>query len=144
MSILNKTIFVGARSYGATLAHTLLVEADLTDATLTGRHVYGISAWDLELEGATKKNLIITRSDQPEITVGNLEVAQFIYLILHNKKIRDIIDTTTSKVVLILGRFTSERKAILEDLRDELRRCGYVPVLFISRNRVAKLRWRQS
>ena len=106
-SILNKTIFVGAKLDGATLQHTLLVEADLTDATLTGCHIYGISAWDFKLEGATQKNLIITKSDQPEITVDNLEVAQFIYLLLHNNKIRDIIDTTTSKVVLILGRFTS-------------------------------------
>src|SRR5206468_2679670 len=38
--------------------------------------------------------------------------------------------TITSKVVLILGRFTSERKAILDALRDELRERNYSPILF--------------
>ena len=64
------------------------------------------------------------------ITVDNLEVAQFIYLLLHNEKIRDVIDTITSKAVLILGRFTPERKAILDAVREELRNRKYVPILF--------------
>src|SRR5215207_2029801 len=33
---------------------------------------------------------------EPEITVDNIEVAQFVYLLLHNEKIRDVIDTITS------------------------------------------------
>jgi hypothetical protein len=69
--------------------------------------------------------LIITRDDEPDITVDNIEVAQFIYLLLHNEKIRDVIDTITSKVVLILGRFTAERKAVLDALREELRKRNY-------------------
>jgi hypothetical protein len=73
---------------------------------------------------------VITTGDQPEITVDNLEVAQFIYLLLHNEKIRHVIDTITSKVVLILGRFTPERKAVLDALREELRKKDYLPVLF--------------
>jgi hypothetical protein len=52
--------------------------------------------------------------EEPIITVDNIEVAQFIYLMLHNEKIRDVIDTITSKAVLILGRFTGERKAVLD------------------------------
>ena len=83
---------------------------DFTDADLTGCRIYGISAWGLKLEGAKQQNLIITRSDEPEITVDNIEVAQFIYLLLHNEKIRDVIDTITSKAVLILGRFTESAK----------------------------------
>ena len=67
---------------------------------------------------------------EPTITVDNLEVAQFIYLLLHNEKIRHVIDTITSKVVLILGRFTPERKAILDAIRDELRRHDLLPVMF--------------
>jgi hypothetical protein len=59
------------------------------------------------------------------------KVAQFIYLLLHNEKIRSVIDTITSKVVLILGRFTPpERKAVLDALREELRKRDYLPVLF--------------
>lgn len=43
---------------------------------------------------------------------------------------REVIDTITSKVVLILGRFTPARKAVLEAMRDELRHRNYLPVLF--------------
>src|SRR5262249_17416137 len=67
---------------------------------------------------------------EPEITVDNIEVAQFVYLLLHNQKIRDVIDTITSKAVLILGRFTEERKAVLDALREELRKRDYLPILF--------------
>jgi hypothetical protein len=35
-----------------------------------------------------------------------------------------------SKVVLILGRFTDERKEVLDTLRDELRKWNYSPVVF--------------
>jgi hypothetical protein len=49
---------------------------------------------------------------------------------LHNEKIREVIDTITSKAVLILGRFTDERKAVLDALREELRKRDYLPILF--------------
>lgn len=116
----------------ADLTRATLVNTDLTLADLSDCHVYGMSAWDLKLEGARQQNLVITQDDQSEITVDNLEVAQFIYLLLHNEKIRHVIDTITSKVVLILGRFTLERKAVLDALREELRKSehNYVPVLF--------------
>jgi hypothetical protein len=85
----------------------------------------------LELDGTTKQqNLVINYADEPTITVDNIEVAQFIYLMLHNQKIRDVIDTITSKAVLILGRFTDERKAVLDALREELRKRNYLPILF--------------
>jgi hypothetical protein len=43
--------------------------------------------------------LVITRFNEPEITVDNLEVAQFIYRLLHNEKIREVIDTITANGV---------------------------------------------
>ena len=73
---------------------------------------------------------MITPDYQPTVRVDNLEVAQFIYLLLNNEKIRSVIDTITSKVALILGRFTPERKAILDAIREELRKRDYLPVLF--------------
>ena len=73
---------------------------------------------------------MITKGGQPEITVDNLEVAQFIYLLLHNEKIRDVIDTIGKKGVLLLGRFTEGRLAILERLRTELRKRDFLPMVF--------------
>ena len=66
------------------------------------------------MEGVKQRNLVITPEHEPEITVDNIEVAQFIYLMLNNEKVREVIDTITSKAVLILGRFTEERKPVLE------------------------------
>src|SRR3954449_3077457 len=58
------------------------------------------------------------------------EWKQFVYLLLRNEKIRAVIDTITSKGVLILGRFTPGRKAVLDALRQELRKRDYLPILF--------------
>ena len=41
-----------------------------------------------------------------------------------------MIDTITSKSVLILGRFTPKRKVVLDAIREELRRLNYVPIMF--------------
>jgi hypothetical protein len=51
-------------------------------------------------------------------------------LLLHNEKIRDVIDTVGRKGVLLLGRFTEGRIDVLERLREELRRRGYLPIVF--------------
>jgi hypothetical protein len=112
------------------LSWSNLSGANLSKTNLTGCSVYAISAWNVQLEGAIQDNLVITPYGQPTITVDNLEVAQFIYLLLNNPKIRDVIDTITSKVVLILGCFTPERKVVLDALRNELRKHNYTPVLF--------------
>lgn len=120
----------GASLIATTLTNARLVETNLEKANLTHCRVYGISAWELKLGGAIQSNLIITRHGEPTITVDNLEVAQFIYLLLNNEKIRQVIDTITTKIVLILGRFTPERKTVLDAIRDELRKRNYLPVLF--------------
>jgi hypothetical protein len=120
----------GANLEGANLQTSTVVETDLTDADLTGCRIYGISTWDLKLDRAKQQNLMITPENEPVITVDNIEIAQFVYLLLRNQKIRDVIDTITSKVVLILGRFTDERKAVLDALREELRKRDYLPILF--------------
>jgi hypothetical protein len=142
---LRKAKLCGADLYDADLCVTNLSQADLSNASLLGAKllqtnlrqacltncsIYGISAWGVDLEGAQQNNLVITLSGEPTITVDNLKVAQFIYLLLSNKEIRDVIDTVAKKAVLILGRFTPERKAILDALREALRTHGYLPILF--------------
>ncbi|GLS17002.1 hypothetical protein GCM10007874_00170 [Labrys miyagiensis] len=127
---LNGADLRGANLSAADLTAVTLVDADLTHADLSGCRVYGVAAWGLKLEGAKQQSLIVTRVGEPEITVDNIEVAQFIYLLLHNEKIRDVIDTIGKKAVLILGRFADKRKAILDALREELRSRDYLPILF--------------
>jgi hypothetical protein len=128
---LSRGILREANLRDADLSEAALVQTDLVGADLTGCRVYGVSAWDVKLSEGTKQNdLVITPPGEPAVTVDDLEVAQFVYLLLHNEKIRKIVDTVTSKVVLILGRFTPERKVVLDAIREELRRRAYVPILF--------------
>jgi hypothetical protein len=114
----------------ADLTNSVLIKTNLQRTTLAGCMIYGISAWSLKLEGANQQGLNISDEGEPSITVDNLEVAQFVYLLLNNKKIRDVIDTIGEKGVLILGRFTEERKQVLDAIRDRLRELGYVPMMF--------------
>lgn len=121
---------------GADLSHTnlenaLLLRTRLGGARLVSARVYGISAWDLVLDDATEsRDLIITPQDQPTVEVDHIDVAQFTYLLLNNPNIRRVIDTIGKRGVLLLGRFTPERKRVLDALREQLRLEGYVPMLF--------------
>lgn len=113
------------------LRWALLADADLTDADLTGCSVYGVSAWGLKLSPSTKQqDLVITPPDEPKVTLDNIEVAQFVYLLLNNEKIRDAIDTIGKKGVLLLGRFTEDRIKVLERLKEQLRQRGFLPIVF--------------
>ena len=98
---------------------------------ITGCHTYGASAWNVTLVNTVQHNLVITKEGEPVVTVDDLEVGQFIYLILNNTKIRNVINTITSKGVLILGRFSDpQRKSVLDGLREALRSFGLLPIVF--------------
>ena len=114
----------------AYLTGAVLVETILSGADLTNAEVYGASAWNVELQGAKQQDLVITAQNEPAVTVDDIEIAQFVYLLLHNEKIRHVIDTVGKKGVLLLGRFTEGRIVVLERLRDELRKRGYLPIVF--------------
>ena len=121
----------GANLSGSDLTNSNLVDTKLLGTDLSGCNIYGISVWNIETDENTKQNnLVITKENEPLITVDNLEIAQFIYLMLNNQKIREIINTLTSQVVLILGRFTPERQSVLDAIREELRNHHFTPVLF--------------
>jgi uncharacterized protein YjbI with pentapeptide repeats len=128
----------GADLRGADLRGAQIIKSTLFDTKLTGSHVYGAAVWDVKMnKGTEQENLTITdvapgqsHPEKPLITVDNIKVAQFIYLLLNNEEIRDVINTITSKGVLILGRFSKDRKAVLDALREKLRKHDYLPILF--------------
>jgi hypothetical protein len=127
---LSRIIFNGANLSKSDLTRAILVDANLENAVLSNCSIYGISVWDIQLEGAKQEDLVIILPNKPMITVDNLDVAQFIYLLLNNENIRHVIDTISYKVVLILGRFSFERKVVLNALREALRQHNYLPILF--------------
>jgi len=119
----------------ATIRQTDFTSAILNDINFSKTDfknckIYGIAAWNLKLENSTQGNFIISKEGEAEITVDDIEVAQFIHLLITNQKIRNVINTITSKVVLILGRFYTDRKDVLDSLHQELRKKDLVPIIF--------------
>ena len=125
-----KTNLSSADLTGADLSRARLVDTTLEAARLDGCRVYGVAVWQARLDGAHQHDLVVTPNDTPPVTVDDLELAQFVYLLLNNRSVRRVIDAITSKVVLIVGSFSSERKAILDTLRAALREANYTPILF--------------
>jgi uncharacterized protein YjbI with pentapeptide repeats/MFS family permease len=124
----------------ANLTNACLVEADLRGASLdkaklhgadlSQSRVFGVSAWHVDLGDTIQTQLVISKDGEPTITVDDLEVAQFIYLLLNESNMRGVIGIVTAKIVLIFGRFTPERKPLLDRIRTKLRDRHYCPVMF--------------
>jgi uncharacterized protein YjbI with pentapeptide repeats len=119
---LYETNLSGASLINANLQGTQLAKTVFRGAHIIGCKVYGMSAWDLDLTDAEQRDLIVRyrhndgvepdgKPGEDEVTVFDLRVAQFIYLLLNNKNIRDAIDNITLKTVLILGQFYSRTEA---------------------------------
>lgn len=112
------------------LTYSRLVRTVVEGGRIVNCGIYGVSVWDVHANGVEISELCITPDGQAKVTVDDLDVAQFLYLVLENKRLRGVIETMTGKMVLILGRFTPERKSILDFLRAQLRNRGFVSVLF--------------
>ena len=84
--------------------------------------------WDITLDGAVQHALRITPPEEPTIAVDDLQGAQFVALLLDNGPIAAAINASAKNVVLILGSFAAERKAVLQALCDDLRGHHYLPM----------------
>jgi hypothetical protein len=95
---------------GANLLATTLVGTDLTGADLTGCRIYGVSAWRLKLERAKQQNLVITPPEEPTVTVDKIEVAQFVYLLLHNENLfRDQYNALSKRNLPAIERIVTSK-----------------------------------
>lgn len=113
------------------LRHAVLNEADLTEATVRSSQVYGVSVWSTKLAGADQSDLrLMVGGSNSYMTLDSIQTAVVVHLLLTSGGAREMIDSLTAKTVLILGRFTQERKAVLDAIFDELPSRNYVPMLF--------------
>jgi uncharacterized protein YjbI with pentapeptide repeats len=139
---LYETQFPKAKLTGANLQGVQLVRTNFRGADLIGCTVYGMSAWDVELEDAVQKGFIIrypqrnARGElrggpESEVLVDDLRMAELTYLRLNNQNLPQIIDTIGQSGVLILGRFSDPaRKAVLNTLREALIERQFIPTIF--------------
>ena len=144
-SIIIDSQFVGADLWGSNFRFSKiensdfygsnLTNVDLSNTNMNNCKIYGISAWGIKRNECTKtRNLIISpiNSKDALIIVDDIELAQFIYLILDNEKISNLITTMRTKGVLILGSFSEEEKKTLDFIKQIIskNKKGYIPIVF--------------
>lgn len=124
----------GADLQGARLTRARLVDTNLTGANLEDCNVYGAAVWNVSLdEDTNQKNLVITdpaTPSEPQIAVDDIEVAQFVYLLLNHEKLRKVVNSVTERGVLLLGRFGDGGLDVLRAVAAELRKRHYLPIVF--------------
>jgi hypothetical protein len=131
-----ETNFEGAWLTGANLQGVQLAKTNLKEAHLSACRVYGLSAWDLKLDGADQRDLRIHYEElvggqriERQAIVDGIDVASFMYFTLNNANIARIMEATTSQWVLLLGRFQIH-KEVLDELAEALKERNYIPIVF--------------
>lgn len=127
---LRGTRFERSSLKNARLEYATLIDTNCDRANLSGCRIYGISVWHLKGIPLDQSNLLITRKGESRITVDSIEVAQFIYLLINHKKMRDVLNCVTKKGVLLLGPFKDGGLEILQAIAGKLRETGYIPIIF--------------
>ncbi|HSU84562.1 MAG TPA: hypothetical protein VLR69_19265, partial [Thermoanaerobaculia bacterium] len=115
------------------LRYAAMVKTDLKGANLTNVHVFGISAWGVETDANTRQDLIIgvgQAEQEAPLRAHDLHTAQLLALMLDGEGVRAVLDSVTSKLVLILGSFSPAEKSVLDALRLSLQGHGYIAVEF--------------
>lgn len=125
---LSKAQIIETNLQGADLSGAVLVETNFVYSQLDNCRIWGIAARHVNLLKTTQTNLIISQRDEPIITIDGFQAAQFMYLLLHYPEVANLVDTMTTKIALIFGRFSGEH--ILHALQGELRKRYYAPMIF--------------
>jgi uncharacterized protein YjbI with pentapeptide repeats len=112
----------------ANLSYSRIAEGDLAQARLVDCIVTGIRITHPSLEGAKQSNLALAYGNTYPIYLDDLEIAQFVSIILESEAIQAIMGSPFSRLVLILGCFAGDRKTLLDAMRGELTNAGYQAV----------------
>jgi hypothetical protein len=106
-----------------------MVRTDVEDASFRGCSITGLTAYDLRGAPRDESQLVVSDAHGLTVKVDFLEAPHFITL-LRSERLGLALARIEPKVVLILGRFTPERKAVLEQLRADLARKEWVALVF--------------
>ena len=119
----------GAELTNADLRYAILVRANLQNAQLVDCKIYGASTWGIDTSGATQVGLNISHVQSPPVRVDSIDAAQMLQMFLDNRSLKSLIEVASSKIVLVLGRFSPKRKELLDAIREELNKLGFVGVV---------------
>jgi len=107
---------------------TRLVASNFQNANLSGCRIHGAFTWNVKLQDARQLDIVVTPPGESVVTVDGLEAAQSVSLLLHNRQLHDMLDPAASRFALIVGSFASDRKNILDGMRNILRSGNCIPV----------------
>ncbi len=128
---LGKRALEAAREGRFTEAETLFASSLEIQENPDTSYAYGLFLNEFKKSQLSKENQ--AKLEDSGIKVNRDEdysIFNLILALLKNEGLRHFIDTITTKAVLILGRFTPERKAVLDAIKKELSRGDYFPILF--------------
>ena len=113
---------------GADLSGSLLAGVDFTGATLADCKIKGATVTDLQLAGAVQNDLVLTAEGEPLVAVDGIAAALHVTSVINGTALPAA--GALEKAALMLGSYPHERKAFLNALREEIRKAGFVPLLF--------------
>ena len=128
-AVLEQTNLRGANAANANLCFATLLRTNLEGAILDNCAVYGTSLWDVNLSESRQRDLDIMPAQQPVLSVDSLQTAQLVGMLLHHDKARYEVFSITLNTVLVIGRFSEERKPVLSAIKDALRLGEYSPLV---------------
>jgi uncharacterized protein YjbI with pentapeptide repeats len=128
-AVLERTNLRSANAANANFCFATLLRTNLENAVLDNCAVYGTSLWDVNLTESRQRDLDIMPAQQPVLSVDSLQTAQLVGMLLHHEKARYEVFSITLNTVLVIGRFPSERKPVLESIKEALRRGDYSPLV---------------
>jgi uncharacterized protein YjbI with pentapeptide repeats len=130
---LNQARLIGTDLTDVDMIRVRMTGVNLCGASIQRARIYGLSAWDVRTDENTKQRelSIAPPGLADRIMVDDIEVAQFVNLLVDHAKLRKVITAVANKAVLILGRFSlPSRKAFLENLANAARSRGLLPIIY--------------
>jgi len=118
----------------ASLARCRMIRTSVNGTKLHGAWVYGAAIWDIKGKPASEDWLGVTpdgshyfEPDAVQLRVDGLSLAQFMYTMAASARqttndaaLGKLLDAFSKSNVLLLGRFTEERKVVLDAIRNAL------------------------
>lgn len=125
----------GADLTGADLSNARISCANLASCTVTGTlldgcHTHGVWAADVIGEPASQARLNISPYGDTPFHVDDLRTAGLVHMLRAGESWSRVVHTLTNRAVLILGRFTAERRTVLQAIAEELRVFNDLPIIF--------------
>ena len=127
---LKGTLLVGADLHGADLTGAYLAGTNLNRANLAECCIYGICAWNVQLQDAHQSNLVISSPAEPTTRVRSVELAQLISFLQHTHSLQRVFHIYSSRIVILLerGDRTAKGTSVLNAIGEALTQMEYVPV----------------